>query len=261
MTTRRHKGARGARLYYPNSHRVAYVLNDDGEEPPNPSPDVLPSSLRNFWDGVEQQAENIYVDDQFEIAEKSAWRAVRMNFVEQEGQWRNYPVDPPLPLVLPDVGDCVVLGKLLEYAYITTEARIVHRKFDDGTPPDLLWNPEQQTLYAFPTTTFPEVCNVIERDMQDTAHVFKRWSQRDADCQRIVAVPMARLRPVGAGDTIVYRSDKWHDKNWERGLPGSQEYIHIFGDDVWVWEDNVRHPNAVMIRGGRLDVEERGIIH
>jgi hypothetical protein len=96
--------------------------------------------------------------------------------------------------------------------------------------------------------------------MAGTAKMFKRWAQREAHCRKEISVPMVRMTPIGRADTISYRSDKWHEENPDPVLEDSGEYIHVHGEDVWVWQD-ADNPNALMIRGGKLDVEERGIIH
>jgi hypothetical protein len=96
--------------------------------------------------------------------------------------------------------------------------------------------------------------------MKKTANMFKRWAQRDPHCHKEIDVPMVRMNPLGRADTISYRSDKWHDENPDPRLEGSGEYIHVHGENVWVWQDGNK-PNALMIRGGKLDVEERGIVH
>lgn len=257
---------RRARLYYPDPRFVRLRLrNEDVHEAPNPAPSVLPPQVKKFWDSVENQAWDIYGEhaEQHDIPEKTAWKAVRMHFEDAGGQWVRKPVDKELPFILPNPGDVAWLGKLLEYAWITPEGKLYKREFGTN-PPDLWWNKDQKTLYSFPTATVPDHCMPIPDDMQDTAHMFKRWAQRDAQCSKEIGVPMVRMYPRGSADSVSYRSDKWHDRNPDIALKGSNEYIHLHGDGVWVWEDCPEicdTPNAIMIRGGRLDVEERGIIH
>lgn len=257
-----------ARLFYPDTREVQFRLaNESVHEPKNPSPDVLPPDARAFWGNVADQAADIYGPhaDEHSIPEKTAWKAVRMHWMDGGGMWVPRQESAyELPYVLPNVGDVAHLGHLIEYAWITPEGEVVKRSFPGPNPPDVWWSDEQKTLYAFPNTKVPDYCLLIPEDMEDTAHTFKRWSQRDATCNKIIDVPTVRMYPRGAGDSVSYRSDKWHEENPEAGQQGSPEYIHLHGDGVWVWEDTrdlEATPNAIMIRGGRLDVEERGIIH
>lgn len=256
-----------ARLYYPDPRYVQLRLrNDDVHEPPNPSPSVLPPQPKALWDHVENQSWDIYGEhaEQHKIPEKTAWKAVRMFYEDAGGQWvPKAEPDYELPYILPDPGDVAWLGKLIEYVWIDGQGGVYKRTFSEY-PPDLWWNDVQKTLYSFPTAHVPEHCLPIPQDLKDTAHMFKRWAQRDAECSKEVTIPMVRLYPRGAADSVSYRSDKWNDKNPDIQLKGSNEYIHMHGDKVWVWEDCPEicdMPNAVMFRGGRLDVEERGIIH
>lgn len=254
-------------MYYPDPRFVSLrIRNDSLHEPPNPSPDVLPLQARQFWNAVEEQAWEIYGEHARDhaIPEKTAWKAVRMHFEPNGRGWVRKRPELEISYILPNPGDVAWLGKMLDYAWITSEGELYKRTFE-GDPPDLWWNKDQKTLYSFPNAHVPEVCMPISPDLEDTAHMFKRWAQRDAHCSKVVQVPMARMYPRGAIDSVSYRSDKWHDRNPDIvRLKGSSEYIHLHGDGVWVWEDTPDlngTPNAVMIRGGRLDVVEQGIIH
>jgi hypothetical protein len=176
-----------------------------------------------------------------------------------------------MPFILPSPEDVTWLGVLLDYTWITPDGEVQKRTFEgededprETDPPDLWWSYETKTLFSFPTTKTAGPCLDINPDMEDQAAMYRRWSQREAQCQLGFEVPLARMYPRGMGDSLSYRSDKWHDRNEERGLPGSKEYIHLHSDGVWIYEDCpdvCTTPNVVVIRGGRLDVEERGIIH
>lgn len=255
------------RLYYPDPRFVKMrIRNDSAHEPSNPSPQVLQGAARQLWQNVEGQAFGIYGEHAgpHEIPEKTAWKAVRMQFQKNGNSWvKRKHVEQEIPYILPNPGDTAWLGKFIEYAWITPKGEVYKRTFNEN-PPDLWWNKDQKTLYSFPTAVVPDQCLVITPDLNDTAEMFKTWSQRNAKCANKIDVPMARMYPRGATDSVSYRSDKWHDENPDPRLEGSGEYIHMHGDGVWVWEDteDLRDtPNAIMIRGGRLDVEERGIIH
>lgn len=255
------------RLYYPDPRYLTLrIRNDEAHEPANPSPQVLHGDARRFWNEVEEQAWEIYGEhaEQHSIPEKTAWKAVRMRFEPHGNVWvPKRHAEQEIPYILPNPGDTAWLGKLIEYVWITSEGEIYKRSFGD-TPPDLWWNKDQKTLYSFPTAHVPDQCLIIPPDLDATAEMFKTWSQRNAKCANLIDVPMVRMYPRGAADSVSYRSDKWHDENPDPRLSGSGEYIHMHGDRVWVWEDTTdvhETPNAIMIRGGRLDVEERGIIH
>lgn len=256
------------RFYYPNPHHVELNLRSV-HEPKNPSPSTLGNGeARQFWNDIFAQSEEIYGvhGKEHEIPEKTAWRAVRMNFEPQGKIWRPRKLPEfELPFILVNPGDTAWLGKLLEYVWVTPEGDVFQRKFSNNNPPDLWWNHKQKTLFSFPNLEIPQdMCLPIPDDMKDTAHIFKRWAQRDAKCNKEVTVPVLRMYPKGATDSVSYRSDKWHDSNPDIALKGSGEYIHVHGPQVWVWEDTKdlrKTPNVVAIRGGNLDVEERGIIH
>lgn len=259
------------RLYYPDPRYVSVRLAnffDSVHEPENPSPETLPQELRPFWDEVFRQSEQVYGENgrAHSIPEKTAWRALRMHFEEDgTGAWLRKEAPSRSAFLLEDPGDVVWLGKLLDYTWIEPDGTVVQRVFDDP-PPDLLWSQSRKTLYSFPTATIPEHCQPLTDDLLDEAKMFKRWAQRDAKCARDVGVTPVEMYPLGSADSVSYRSDKWHDENPDfKRLSGSDEYIHVHGDGVWVWEDAAGVegdvPNVVVIRGGRLDVEERGIIH
>jgi hypothetical protein len=262
------------RTYYPDQRFVKLRIANPLHEPSNPSPDVLPVDARQFWDNMAAQSEHLYGEHAgpHEIPEKTAWRAVRMHWQKRGRQWvpRDQAVHE-LPFVLPSPEDVTWLGLLLEYYWITPQGELYKRSFEDDSnpneyqdPPDLWWSPDYKTLFSFPLTETRGPCMPIEEDMSDQAEMFRRWAQRDAQCQLGFEVPLARMYWRGVGDSLSYRSDKWHDRNEERGLPGSREYIHLHSDGVNVYEDTPNldeTPHVVVIRGGKLDVEERGIVH
>jgi len=271
------RGNKGfVRTYYPDSRFVTLRLANPLVEPSNPSPDVLPPDARALWDDVALQSQEIYGEhaDQHELPEKSAWRTVRMHWQKNGRTWVPKNLKYELPFVLPSPEDVAWLGLLIEYVWITPDGELFKRDWTkkNGKPipdekqnaPALWWSKESKTLFAFPTTKTAGPCLPIDADMKDQAEMFRRWAQRNAECQLGFEVPRARMHWRGMGDSLSYRSDKWNDRNEERGLPGSREYIHTHTDGVGVYEDTLdinQDPNIVVIRGGQLDVEERGIIH
>lgn len=235
-------------------------------EPPNPSPNTLPPEARALWDDVEAQAWEVYgrFAEEHKIPEKTAWKAVRMHYFRNDrGQWVPKPfVDSRAEQWLLDPGDTIRLGKLLDYGWITQDGDVVRREFSE--PPDLWWNHDTKTLYAFPGFEIPQACLLVDDDLDHLKELFHMWAQREAKCANELSAEVPWMYPRGATDSESYRSDKWHDRNDDPEMRGSDEYIHLNGDRVWVWEDvpdEDDDPSVVMIRGGNLDVEARGIIH
>lgn len=262
----RRSGKGFVRTYYPDPRFVQLRIANPIAEIKNPSPDILPPEARALWDNMARQSNEIYGEHAapHDIPQKSAWRTVRMHWTQQGRSWVQKSPPKELPFVLPSPEDVAWLGLLIEYVWITPDGEILKRVFEDEDPPDLWWSKEQKTLFSFPTTETAGPCLPIEADMKDQAEMFRRWAQRNAQCQLGFEVPKARMYWRGMGDSLSYRSDKWNDRNEERGLPGSKEYIHTHTDGVGVYEDTTnieKTPNIVVIRGGHLDVEERGIIH
>jgi len=235
--------------------------------PADPSPRVLQGDARAFWDSVRDDAFEYYssagAPKPKKVAERTAWRAVRMHWEAKGRKWvrRSKPLRKPRKMLLPDPGDVIILGKLLEYVWINEDGSLDVRRWENR-PPDLYWNRTQKTLYAFPNVPETTVCEPVPDDLADEAQMFKRWSQRDAHCARTFELDAeASIIPMGVGDSIAYRSDKWHGQSDDTYLEDSQEYFHQFSDGNWIWQDSDTSPNAILMRGGQLDVEERGIIH
>lgn len=234
--------------------------------PPDPNVRVLGPDARAFWESVRDDALDYYssagAPKPTAVAERTAWRAVRMHWHESRGKRvRNSKLRKPNKMLLPDPGDVIILGKLLEYVWINEDGSLDVRRWTEN-PPDLYWNHEQKTLYAFPNVPDIEVCEQVGPDLDDTAAMFKRWAQRDAQCARTFELDAeSSILPMGVGDSLAYRSDKWHARSDLPHLDDSQEYFHQFSDGVWIWQDSDTSPNAILMRGGQLDVEERGIIH
>ena len=233
--------------------------------PNDPSPSTLTGDSRRFWDHVRGSA-NAYYKDQ-KIADKTAWKTTRLFFRQARGgyEWR-----PSLPkpgraqpsTYIGDVGDIVYLGALIEYTYIDGNAVLHVCRFPDDDPPSLYWSDQNKCLYVFPgTDTWNGTCQ--RPDMwSPEAKTFRMWAQRDPRGARKIDIPETNVRLDGQMDTLVYRSDKWHDANHDqKTMKGSQEYIHQFGDGVGVWQGPGKVPSAIVVTGGCLDVEPRGIIH
>lgn len=235
-------------------------------EAPNPSPDVLPPQLRVFWDDIASQSKEVYGPhaDDHDLPQKTAWKAVRMRWKDVgDGRWVTKRQIKIKPMNLPDPGDVVWLGKLIEYVWITPDAEVVKREYKGCDRPDLWWNDDTKTLFSFPGIDIPDSCEVVPQELRAEAEMFKTWSQRKAKCVRSFEVPIVKMYPRGIADSTSYVSDKWHDPDPDRCLRGSKEYIHAHHDGVQVWEDKPNYnqePGVIMIQGGNLDVRREGIV-
>jgi len=239
----------------------------DVHPPPDPSIDVLPPDALAFWEAARDDAFDYYsrsgAPKAHEVAERTAWRAVRMHWEAGRPKWKRRRPSLKLPArqLTPEPGGLVTLGKLLEYGWINEDGSLEVRGWQDS-PPDLYWDKESKTLFAFPNSPDVESCKPIPQDMEDEAHMFKRWSQRQAKCLKEFSVTAEEsIVPMGVADSVAYRSDKWHAQSSDPYLEDSQEYFHQHTDGGFVWQDRETNPNVIIMRGGQLDVEERGIIH
>jgi hypothetical protein len=232
-------------------------------DPPESS--IRGKEAREFWQRSKSAAATYYMDEK--TASRTAWRALRAFFRDDgKAMVRRSPDDALLRRAkmpkakVGEPGRLITLGVLLEYTFINPEASLVVRRFPDEDPPQLYWSHDQKVLWVFPGTGTEECRNPTKGE----PHVrdFKRWTQREAVCERMIDVPDVEVRLQGLADTVVYRSDKWHGRNEDQlAHSGSQEYIHQFGDGVGVWQDKGNPPSALAFMGGCLDMEERGIIH
>ena len=236
--------------------------------PPDPSPRSLTGDAKRFWEQARREANEEYHDDK--LAQKTAWKALRL-FFRSEG--RQYIWRPAMPRPghgpithIGQTGDLVYLGPCVEFTYIGGDALLHFCRFEDGFPAPLYWSDPYKCLYVFPgLDAFAAPCEAPDR-WSSEATMFQRWAQRPPQCARDISTPDTNVQLFGNMDTLVYRSDKWHDPNDDqRTMNGSQEYIHQFGDGVGTWPGptygQTHVPAAIVITGGCLDVEERGIIH
>jgi hypothetical protein len=220
----------------------------------------LSPQRRAVWDQTFESAMRIYNDKKF--ATGTAWRAIRLL---DGNEPRPNPNGGNLPGVLgpagwqkmPNPGDTIILGKLLEFAYLTNPPNVQFVKFNPGQEPDLLWSRENKMLVAYPHLSIPGVRlgSVSEKLRQE----YTRWAQRGPRGSMQIEVPAYKITPAGAADTVVYRSSKWTQTPGDP--PGAQEYIHQFGEKVEFERGRGEVPSAIVFRGGKLDVLPAGIVN
>ena len=238
-------------------------------DPPEPSPDTLSGEARAEWDRAYQQAHQKYNDAG--IASSTAWRTVRMGWEESSDRmWQacdnGMCVPWPRPQMLPQPAtDLVGLGVLIEYGYVDRDGDLRINQPDREHPPILWWDDVRKMLYAFPGSPYPgcmlESTSLLNPQETEGAEVYKKWTKRNPQCTDRIMIPIVQMRCVGVADTVSYRSDKWKKKSDDPRVIGSQEYIHKHWRDVWVWQDRVNDPRAIIIQGGALDLHPKGLIH
>jgi hypothetical protein len=232
-------------------------------DPPDPSPRILPPEAQHQWAATYQDGLNTYGKD--DLARRAAWREIKLRW-KQSGKktWNRCDGGVctwPGPEVLPmPESDLVGLGVLVEYVFLDRAGKLRVMSLDRNRPPILWWDDERKAVYAFPKQDYP-ACRPIPADMHEAVKTYEKWHQRRPDCYDDVVIPDVRIKAVGAGDSLSYASDKWNDPDPDPRLKDAQEYIHNHWYDVWVWQDNMRDPEAIMIEGGELDLHERGLIH
>jgi hypothetical protein len=233
-------------------------------DPQLPSPRSLDDDARKVYDKAYEEARKQYNDD--ETATATAWRTVRLGWRKQgKRTWQrcaNGSCGWPTAMVLPQPGDLVGLGVLVEYAFVDKHGELQVRRFE-GDEPTLYWDEKNKAMYAFPHAPY-QACSLGAKPTSNALDTYERWHQRQSSCFDEIDIPAVTLQPMGPSDTVSYRSDKWHDKNIDPRVRGAQEYIHHHYTDVWTYQDTddlKRAPNAIFVTGGHLDLHERGLIH
>lgn len=234
-------------------------------DPPDPSPRQLPDDARREWDQAYVEAYDVY--GKKDLAQRAAWREVKLRW-KQTGKktWRRcsngicyWPDGGVVPM---PVKALIPLGVLVEYVYVDRRGDLQVKKLDRKHPPILWWDDGRKMLYAFPKQPYPTECKPIPSSMFEAFDLFHTWHQRDPECFLHVPIPDVDVKAVGASDSVSYASDKWNEDDPDPALTQAQEYIHNHWYDVWIWQDTTQGtPNAILIRGGELDLHPRGLIH
>ena len=93
----------------------------------------------------------------------------------------------------------------------------------------------------------------VRAEDRDTEMLFEKFSGFEADdTGALIMLPNLVLKRIGRVKAIVYRSDKFSNKE--------HDYIHAFKQYPTVSVDNKNRPKIVAIRGGRIRVTAEGII-
>ena len=195
------------------------------------------------------------------------------------------------PRVLPDPGAVALLGTVLELVVREPDGRKVRHSWDASDAPGLLWSPSQKALLVFPGKTLRhwkevgrhgdvrrneridmrEMAGTLKkmgvtnaRQVQTAGKLFTQWAARPStrfaqfDTPDDPGSDKLKLKLAGSAFSILYRSDKWNGRDGK-----CVDYIHHFAKTgtVKVSVANGRQPKAFFIKGGRLTVNDRGIIY
>ena len=110
----------------------------------------LNADERALWDRIYAEGMEVYNDKVY--AEGAAWRAVRYDRGED-------PADPGLVEGrMPNPEDTIILGKLVEFAWIAEEngqIRLFRLVFRPDEQPALLWSRKRMMLSAFRDVKVP----------------------------------------------------------------------------------------------------------
>lgn len=241
--------------------------------PPDPSLSILDSEQRDFWEMVRNSAYDYYsthgAPDAKNVAKRSAWKAtlgrhgLQNVWTNRDGRAKAEVTSLPTPRPAQYSGQKTVeIGPILEYTWIDQETgELVVCSWKREAPPRLHWNIQSKSLLVFPHVPDKLACKPIPSDMQEEARMYKVFTQREPKCMTEFRIPSGKIYPIGMADAVVYVSDKWHSRNPDMYMSGSQEYFHQHSDGTWAYQDVEDNPAIVRMHGGMLDVESRGIIH
>lgn len=123
-----------------------------------------------------------------------------------------------------------------------------------SAPPQLFWSKKAKALYIFPKKNPVKGWKkgVPAHAVKD-AKLFGEWNRHANlnDRSTDVDFPEPRLFKAGRAHDIVYRSKKWDGK--------SEDYHHDFSGPSLYAAEGLK-PTAFVVQGGRLTVNDRGII-
>lgn len=242
------------------------------EPPADPDPSQLSGAAKSLWDGYYRAARNYFKESAYEDAEKAArktaWKGLR--HASSAGRVRSsfksaFP-SPPKTIKIKGDERLAELAPILGMTFFNNKGHLVeYGMAESPVLPRMGWDDATKTAYIFLKDDDASSCETIDSDMQDAANMFRRFTKHEPKCQRTIKLPASRLNLYYQGqmDTVVYRSDKWNARNPSVNMEGSQEYLHELWDGASIYT-NQKSPSdpitIIALHGGKLDVEERGMI-
>lgn len=125
----------------------------------------------------------------------------------------------------------------------------------------LLWCPPSgSSLYCFPKlwiakpSTGQDFKKAVDSRWDETkagVNLYQRWSEFEPASGSLGKPPRGFLFKVDRAQSIVYSSDKWVGRN--------RNYIHEFTSLPIVWANRKTDPTLLVLTGGRIKVQKRGI--
>ncbi len=160
-------------------------------------------------------------------------------------------------------------GSLVQYCWgrepykSDADFRGADRRQMSGRAPQLLWAEDVRALYVFPgfwvaSSAFQQV--TPPASARRTLELFNAWDHyaKSPDVRTAVPdYPEPSVAQVGSAFDIVYRSEKWNGRDGEE-----HDYRHHFSKSGRVGlAVDAPSPSGILINGGRLTVNDRGIVY
>lgn len=123
------------------------------------------------------------------------------------------------------------------------------------SPPQLFWSKKAKALYIFPRKNPVKGWRKgVPAHAEKDAKLFGEWNRHAHSNDRSADVdfPEPLLFKAGRAHDIIYRSPKWDGKK--------DDYHHNFGGPSLYAAKGLK-PTAFVVQGGRLTVNDRGIIY
>jgi hypothetical protein len=158
----------------------------------------------------------------------------------------------PKAIKLPKV--LIQLGRAVE---VRTDERVFKWTAKSGC--NLWCSATGKTLYCLVTTVKDFSKADLERAVQrsqDTVDagmkLYEKWSEFDPCSGSLGTPPRGFLHHQGRAQSIIYSSDKW--------VGTVRKYIHEFKKPPVVWANKKSEPTLLVLSGGHIRVEKRGIV-
>jgi len=220
---------------------------------------TLPPAGQALWEDVYDSSLQFYGDKK--IAARVAWTVVKSKYEKRGRRWaRRVKGNPSAPRVLPDPGATTQLGRILALEVLDADGTLYSHTFSDRrSAPLLFWDEEKKALLALPGVQLRKVSRRLASELagkktaRKAANNAYKWNWRCVSGARAGKVAPTPLRLQGTAVRIVYDSDKGHKgtfKPWQ----------HPFGPGVRAYVSRGAPP-VIYIRGGRLTLTTRGLVH